>query len=428
MINYTTYTTMKTLKAILTITLATLAFSACTSDVENESKRTPVKLRSQTEAINIAENAYSVFNSGKSSRAGHATTATASDVQIIKGRSSRGVANDTLLYIVNFENNEGFAVVSASNATEPLFGIADEGNFDLAQAASNSNFNYYLECASEYVSNSMNMEGISIPSGPIGPSIPGGPTDSLITNYTITASKGPYVNFKWGQGSPYGDNFENGNCGSLASVIAMIALTVHWPVDIDRWGVLSSHISNGEGCTEDSSLVHPKIARFMENDITYNFQYECQADETIYTIPIGLEHFWLPTAYGQCYRIEDCDSVAPIIAHLDAYETEHHNTFVFATTGSLYNDYYEKIEHCWLIDGYKTISIALPIHFPNNHQEYQTETFLHCNWACDGNGNGFFLPTSNFNTVLNYDRQGSAPVYSINNSVTYHLLCRDILC
>lgn len=66
---------MKTLKAILTITLATLAFSACTSDVENEAKRTPVKLRSQTEAINIAENAYSAFNSGKGSRAGHAKTA-----------------------------------------------------------------------------------------------------------------------------------------------------------------------------------------------------------------------------------------------------------------------------------------------------------------------------------------------------------------
>lgn len=37
---------------------------------------------------------------------------------------------DTLMYVVNFSNNNGFALVAADKRTDPIFAIIDEGNYN----------------------------------------------------------------------------------------------------------------------------------------------------------------------------------------------------------------------------------------------------------------------------------------------------------
>ena len=406
---------MKTMKTTFAIILAGLLYSACTLDIENESMNISMKLRSQNEAISIAEKAYSAFNVEKSSRAGHAITATVSDVQVVKGRSSRGVANDTLLYVVNFEDEKGYAIVSPSLTTEPLLGIADEGTFDLSKANANPNFSYYLECASEYVSNSMSSAGIGIPSGPIGPSFPGTPGDSLVQNFNVLASKGPFVNYKWGQGSPYGDNYENGNCGCVPPVIAMIGLTLGWPDVSSQLREVRSHISNGEGCTEDASFVHPLIADFMERTECNNGTYDCIGENTIYTMNDGYNQFSLPDTGIYSLMSADTEDVNDVICHLDEFGINHDNALAYASTAN--NDGYNHnvIDHCWLIDGYKTVRMV---------RDTVPLTYLHCNWAWDGEGNGFFLPASHYQTALSYDKRGHHQHPQINSNVVYSNVIR----
>ena len=41
-------------------------------------------------------------------------------------------ALDTLMYVVNFENEEGFALMAADERTSPIFAIIDEGSFSLS--------------------------------------------------------------------------------------------------------------------------------------------------------------------------------------------------------------------------------------------------------------------------------------------------------
>lgn len=415
---------MKTLKISLAVIFAALMFGACSSDIESECHKAPVKLRSQSEAITIAENAYSVFNSAKDSRTGHEVTASISDVQVIKGRPSRGIANDTLLYIVNFENDEGYAVVSASPATEALFGITDEGHYDGNEESINPSLRHYLDCASEYVANS-NSIGITLRDSAIGPSFPQPDPGNPTTTYTLLASKGPYVNLKWGQGSPYGDEFENGNCGCLPSVLAMISLSVGWPSGVDPGRVMRSHIGNGEGCTENSSIAHPLIAQTVKS-IADNFYYECRPDRTVYLFNRDFNDVMslLPGSGNEYFSIVSCNRVDQVLTHLDNYEIPYDRSILlFATTGNPNDVYNEEIGHCWLIDGYKKVRIMTPVLAPRLEQ-----TYLHCNWAYDGNGNGYFLPTSNFRTVLCNEVQGSNPVQLFDNDdVIYHLLKRDIL-
>lgn len=40
---------------------------------------------------------------------------------------------DTLIYVVNFSNNNGFVLVAADKRTEPIFAVVDEGNFQFEQ-------------------------------------------------------------------------------------------------------------------------------------------------------------------------------------------------------------------------------------------------------------------------------------------------------
>lgn len=40
---------------------------------------------------------------------------------------------DTLMYVVNFSDNNGFALVAADKRTDPIFAIIDEGNYDFEE-------------------------------------------------------------------------------------------------------------------------------------------------------------------------------------------------------------------------------------------------------------------------------------------------------
>ena len=46
---------------------------------------------------------------------------------------------DTLIYVVNFSNNNGFVLVAADKRTEPIFAIIEEGNFSFEQLEKEEN-------------------------------------------------------------------------------------------------------------------------------------------------------------------------------------------------------------------------------------------------------------------------------------------------
>lgn len=75
------------------------------------------------------------------------------DVVCINSLQTRaGVSLDTLLYIVNFKNENGFAVISANpNTKEDLLALIDNGHFDEATNMSEG-FKQFMDNAKQYVS------------------------------------------------------------------------------------------------------------------------------------------------------------------------------------------------------------------------------------------------------------------------------------
>lgn len=71
-------------------------------------------LRTMDEAIDIAQHATSLLDDcTPSSRSIGRTIDLSSPVHVIRGIKSRATAADTLMYVINYADNQGFAIVSA---------------------------------------------------------------------------------------------------------------------------------------------------------------------------------------------------------------------------------------------------------------------------------------------------------------------------
>ncbi len=67
------------------------------------------------------------------------------------------VVDDTLMYVFNYDNNQGYALVSTNLATEPLIAVTEQGHLDPSQETDNPGLKLYLEMAKQYVAKTKNI-------------------------------------------------------------------------------------------------------------------------------------------------------------------------------------------------------------------------------------------------------------------------------
>ncbi len=97
-------------------------------------------IRSAGEAVSIAQESLDRFYPGTKSEKGKEVSCIIPYVSA----STKGTASDTLFYIVNFGENEGFALVAANPAVSPLLVITESGRYEGGQT-DNDGFNIYME-------------------------------------------------------------------------------------------------------------------------------------------------------------------------------------------------------------------------------------------------------------------------------------------
>ena len=92
-------------------------------------------IRTPEEAMDIAESSYSNFFNTKS----RSEISADKNVIAVPSQSFRNArsGNDTVIYIVNFENDKVFAIINALKVGEPLIGISDKGNYNMSDSNSN---------------------------------------------------------------------------------------------------------------------------------------------------------------------------------------------------------------------------------------------------------------------------------------------------
>ena len=169
-----------------------------------EKKTTQNLNRSEEEILRIAEAASLLKgNEGRSERVAVDKTS----IKPISKKYGRSENADTLIYAVNFKDDNGFVLISAKEGVTPIIGIADEGAFDNAQTYSNKNFQFFIDNALDYVKSSSDAASIQGVSSTIA--------YDTIKEYTRYPER---LKTKWGPDWPENMYCPNGiaGCGPVA--------------------------------------------------------------------------------------------------------------------------------------------------------------------------------------------------------------------
>ena len=161
------------MKKVYYILFAAMGLASCSSDEIFESpanvneeipQESNLNRRSYDEVLEIAQNSISMLQDSAAITRGEAVERTLNLESGVKAycqkvtRANGASANDTLLYVFNFNDNKGYAVVSANRATEGLLAVVEKGSYDPNATLGNSFVGQYMQNAKDYVANAVLSE------------------------------------------------------------------------------------------------------------------------------------------------------------------------------------------------------------------------------------------------------------------------------
>ncbi len=188
------------MKKIFTLLAALMVFAAC----QKEEGCEPVVKRalprseylSYAEAVDIATEAASMLESPNQSRSAIERRVKLDGVTCrVKNATRSGESADSLYYVVNYEDEAGFALVAARrDAPVQLLAVIEAGNYSAGETTENEGFNMYVKAMENSIENTRSghilKDSIFIKNSWYE-------TEEVYSSWDVVY---PLVNVRWGQG------------------------------------------------------------------------------------------------------------------------------------------------------------------------------------------------------------------------------------
>lgn len=273
------------MKKLLTLFAVVIVLAACSNQEDAmPASQTSVKntsyIRSFDEALQIAQSSISILEGSEITRSGSTRKINLDDSKVYKQNAltrSAASANDTLMYVFNFEDNQGFAVIAANRNTDALIAVTEKGHYDPDNTSVVEGFNFYMDKVKEYLR--------IVPLKPIIPdSIY---RDSLVIKPDYSSKVGPYVTVEWGQVQPEGELCPNNLSGCTNTACAQIMSYYEYPTSIDitydntpfvqnlNWSQMKNHLTQHpySNCITQAthrsiSLLHRQLGHLNHSEYT----------------------------------------------------------------------------------------------------------------------------------------------------------------
>lgn len=349
--------------------------------------------RSFDEALQIAQNAIGMLEGQGVTRAScKGRRISLKDTHTVRcGADTRAAEAglDTLMYVFNFEDSLGFAVVSANRATPGLIAVTESGYYNPEERQDNVAFEALMENAKCYISGSRYINP---------------PIDSLNhdTLYDIVDRVWPLVQVKWGQTTYYSKYCPNGYAGcapiAVAQVLTYFAnidsmdITYQWR-DVDKqlfdWPDIRRHrlsyIVNGVEASHlycnvvDSLNTHNAIGRLcrqlgeiMKSNYSSPGITGTEFDSIVSCLSfLGFSNVYKQSVHSKCFK--------------DSLKSNH----VFLVKGK---SQFDIVGHVWIVDGFFEECIVAPtIYDEGGNIIVPTYIYNHINWGWNGMSNGYYL-------------------------------------
>ncbi|MBO4826415.1 MAG: C10 family peptidase, partial [Prevotella sp.] len=315
---------------------------------------------------------------------------------------SNGTAstNDTLFYVFNFNDDQGFAVVSASRQTDGLIAVTESGYYDPSVPTGNPGFDTYMQMAKAYVAF---KDRTPVEDEKVGGGTRYGPDQPMyMPEYdTVYYQKvDPMITVRWGQQGRTGQYCPNGwaGCGPVAA--AQIMSYFKYPPYI--------FLTYSDCGVDYTPLYWIPICNHQTTNVSYN------RDE--YDIEIGRLCRQLGELAGSNY---DSNGTSTFITNmrntiqslgytvgsitdyaLSSYDGGYPLATALGNNKLIYmrGENSNNIGHAWVIDGcyyvkcnYNLMCSYDGVNWFLDHTMYTYRTcHNHINWGWDGRQNGYF--------------------------------------
>lgn len=390
-------------KGLLFLIATTLFAASCSTDNFDEAtkpmelKTSTLNKRSYSEALEIANNAISMLGDNAVTRSGFPRQIDEQHgVKYVTNRITRIGAPDTLLYIFNFEGEEGFAVVSANKNTDGLLAVTESGCYNPEEGTNNPGLDMFMNMAAGYVS----TKGLELPETP---EIPLLRYKTVIdTIYKVVIS--PRISVEWGQSGIYGQFCPNGFSGCANSAMAMAMSYYAFPTTLEinyegitpftltlNWLNIKNHTSSYYYCS-CSTETHNAIG-YLLRQLGYMTNSTYYFDENGDGINDGTGTYFTNVI-----------SVLRSIGYTVGDETNYNSTDLSSilNNGKLIlmggSNANSNTGHMWVVDGCNYYTTETQDYVSSNGFEwskigtptYRTTAYNHINWGWDGSANGYF--------------------------------------
>ncbi|WP_290383720.1 C10 family peptidase [uncultured Duncaniella sp.] len=384
------------MKQVLVISMFLIALIMSGCSVEEpvaESGKQPAQTDpnyvSLNEALNAAESYFSGIYGSKTR-----SSRKISNVEVYNLRKTRGSLDEYGYYVVNYEDDGGFALLSADRRRNAVYAISDEGSISLSDTLYNEGLSWYLNefLPKQGASDRLIVMPDTTKMIPI--------TGDKYFYYTTCA---PLLNGfmrKFNQTSPY-----NKYCFTKDGQKAMVGclpVAVGTFIGYNKWpNQLAGYNFNWDEMYGNST--HDSWYRLLE--IVGRSEY-LNAQYGIYAT-----YAYMHTAKNMLAKI--------------GYENVRYRTF---NEDDAFNElknsrllilYGERSTgaHAWVVDGSsrRATELALPS-IEAGHPVYRYEDFYHCVWGWGGQSNGYFLYNNKLGGVAHeYDPDTNAAGHVYEN-------------
>lgn len=339
------------------------------------------------------------------------------DVQAIRNTSvvSRSIdmaGIDTLMYIVNFKDEQGFAIVGADKRTESIIAFVETGTFSLDSLQESTD-----EGLLSFIDDAIQMELNDIKDYGYTPS-----SRSLVTNgYTISSYYKPILHTRWTQDGIYGKYCPNKIAGCAIIATAQIlshfqtlgqvnwsyngtggSAILHWDKIISDCDKYNGRLTASDCYSSGDEIAH--LVRYLGIALDANYKKDstgCGESKAIdwFNKWGGLKASKLKD-YNETAIVNAIKGGNPVYARGNSGKKKVLGIRVGWKGG-----------HAWVYDGTLTAS-----------KDNKTSTFVHCNWGWDGRNNGYYISKA-FDTnagAIIYDNAGDYQSAGTSN-YKYHL-------
>lgn len=302
-------------------------------------------------------------------------------VREIKTDKTRTEDENPYVYVFNFDNDEGYAIMSADTRIPSLLALTESGNLIEGEEVDNPGLALFLEAMNGYVENK--TYGVTgLPEIPKPGPMLNNPDTTAWQN--IVYKENGYCPVKWGQGSPYNKYCPtiNGSptyVGCVAVATAQLMATYKYP------DTYNGYYFEWLGMTAKNPKVinENQIARLMQQlglpeNLNMNYGTSGSGAYT-YDIPETLINFGYSN--GGTYGSYDFTKI----------RNELVSGYSVIIRGNSPN---EVGGHAWLIHGLMLRSRQIRYYSSDWEiikTEYENNWYVLCNWGWDGKDDGYFL-------------------------------------